>query len=193
MLTCHIALVDNSGKIKLRELSLVAAALQKQVIRDFGPIWNVKATVDAFEKMRDIPVGYWPIIIRSKLGGDDAGYHLDRQGQPLALVEYANDWPIVCSHECLEMLADPFGNRLVAGNALKEWHEKHPANRGVKRVSYLVEVCDPCEDDDFSYTVNGITVSDFITPQYYDPDDTEGGRYSFTGKIKLPRTLLKNG
>ncbi|MBI3510944.1 MAG: hypothetical protein HY064_09770 [Bacteroidetes bacterium] len=192
MIPSHIALVDHTGKIKLSELNIVAAALQKQVIRDFSPLWKVVATVDAFEKSKDIPVGYWPVIIRNHVA-DAAGYHLDKQGQPFALVEYAGDWPITVSHEILEMLVDPFGNRLVPGNCLKQWTEKHPDKKEYSRVSYLVEVCDPCEDDDYSYKCNGVPVSDFITPQYFDPEGTSGGRYSFTGAIMQPRTLLKNG
>ena len=28
-------------------------------------------------------------------------------------------WSLTASHECLEMLADPFGNRLIAGDSPK--------------------------------------------------------------------------
>ena len=59
------------------------------------------------------------------------------------------------------MLADPFGNRLVAGDG------PNPARPG--RVEFLVEVCDPCEAPALGYTVNGIRVSDFYTPEYFSP------------------------
>jgi len=49
-----------------------------------------------------------------------AGVHLDRNGQPFALVEYGQGWwSLTASHETLEMLADPWGNRLIAGNSPK--------------------------------------------------------------------------
>jgi hypothetical protein len=38
-----------------------------------------------------------------------------------------------------------------------------------------------------------ITVSDFITPHFYDPLVTAGTRYSFTGSIKAPRQILPGG
>src|SRR5262249_52021088 len=88
------------------------------------------------------------------------------------------------SHEALEMLADPFGNRLVAGDSPK-------ADQG--RVEFLVEVCDPSEAAQFGYTVNGLTLSDFYTPSYFDPVATPGVRYSYTGAIKEPRSVLRGG
>jgi hypothetical protein len=61
------------------------------------------------------------------------------------------------------------------------------------RVEFLVEVCDPSEASDFSYTVNGIVMSDFYTPNYFDPVASGGVRYSFTGAITEPRQVLKGG
>jgi hypothetical protein len=84
----------------------------------------------------------------------------------------------------LEMLADPFGNRLVAGRSLK---------RGQGRVEYLVEVCDPSEAAEFGYTVNDILVSDFYTPRFFDPAVDTQARYSFTGAITKPRQVLRGG
>ena len=36
------------------QLALVSAAIQKQTSRDFGPLWNVEATVDGFDKLEDV-------------------------------------------------------------------------------------------------------------------------------------------
>ena len=54
----HIALVSITKEVTLAQLAPVSAAIQKQVSRDFGPMWNVEATVDAFDKLEDVPVGY---------------------------------------------------------------------------------------------------------------------------------------
>jgi hypothetical protein len=165
----------------------VSAALQKQASRDFGPMWEVSATVDAFEKLEDVPIGYWPMIIRDDIGfAGAAGIHLDRDGQPFALIQTSAGWSLTASHECLEMLADPFGNKLIAGPAPKQ-------AKGQKRVEFLVEVCDPSEAAKFGYTVNGILLSDFYTPHYFDPVSSPAVRYSFTGAIKKPREVLKGG
>lgn len=184
MLVRQLALVSETRKVSFSALSRVGAALQKQATRDLAPIWQVKATVDSFASLDEVPVGYWPIIITEEDLGDAAGIHEDKEGQPFALVGFANGWALTASHEVCEMLVDPFGNRLMAGPSPK---------KGQGRVEFLVEVCDPSEDTPFAYRVNGIVVSDFYTPNYFDPVAAAGVRYSFTGAIKFPRQVLKNG
>ena len=71
----HVALVpdDNIGiQLSSSDITRVAAALQKQVARDFGPVWDVKATVDAFAKLDDVPLGYWPILVGRKGRAEEA-------------------------------------------------------------------------------------------------------------------------
>lgn len=185
MLIAHLALVSEASRISSRELSVVAAALSKQVSRDFAPIWGVKADVVAFEKLEDLPVDYWPIIVKDDIGDPSAaGYHEDKHGQPFALVQYDRTWSLTASHEVLEMLGDPFGRRTVAGDS--------PV-KGQGRVKFLVEVCDPVESTDFAYTINGVPVSDFYTPHFFDPEKSAGVRYSYTGALSAPRQVLKDG
>ena len=103
MLSKHIALVSKTNKIKIGELQQVAAALQKQATRDLGPIWGIEATVDAFTKLKDVPTGYWPIIIREKIDDPSAaGYHSDKYRQPFALVKHDDGWPLTCSSKCVK-------------------------------------------------------------------------------------------
>lgn len=185
MFNKNLALVSETKHITASELTKVAAALQKQATRDFGPLWNTQANVSAFAKLEDVPTDYWPIIVQDDINTPDAaGVHEDKNGQPFALVQYESGWSLSASHETLEMLGDPFGNRLVAGKSPKP---------GQGRVNFLVEVCDPSEDRKFAYTVNGVTVSDFYTPQFFDPVVSSTVRYSFTGAIKQPRQILRGG
>ncbi|MDP8979624.1 MAG: hypothetical protein M3O35_03420 [Acidobacteriota bacterium] len=185
----HVALVPENVSVDAGEVTRVAGAVSKQVERDFGPLWSIDATVDPFMKLEDVPVGYWPIIIMQDVKGAE-GYHQDKNGQPFALIKFHGQWFITASHECLEMLADPFGNHLQAGNLLDQAVElgMDPA-----RVQYLVEVCDPSESADFSYQVDGIQVSDFYTPQFFDPVQAPDTRYSLTGAIDAPRKILDGG
>jgi hypothetical protein len=183
----QLALVSKVSGISPSDLSRTGAALQKQASRDLAPIWEVQATVDVFPKLEDVPLGYWPIIIVEQdpdLPPDAAGIHLDKDNQPFALVMYSDGWSLTASHEALEMLVDPFGNRLIAGDSPKQ-------DQG--RVEFLVEVCDPSEAVEFAYTVNGITVSDFYTPHYFDPVQAPGVRYSYTGALPEPRQVLRGG
>ena len=206
-LTEHVAIVSIAPEVPTRDLLLVTAAVQKQVTRDFTPLWGIAATVDAFEDLASVPSDYRPVILFGDLSDlpgqlaprigerqaqavvdvlesdDIAGIHLAAiTRQPFALASVAGVWPVTVSHETLEMLADPYGNRLVAA--------AHPLNRA-KRVNYLLEVCDPCLAT--YYTVNGLPVSDFYTPRYFDPVRAESVRYSYTGAIEEPLEILPGG
>jgi len=183
--------VADTAAISFSAVSKVSAALQKQATRDFTPVWNVRATVDAFETLEDVPIGYWPIIIRDDIEDPNAaGYHTDDNGQPFSLVQAANNWPLTASNECLEMLADPFGNRTVAGAAPPQASGRAAQ---LERVEYLVEVCDPCESDRCAYPLNGIQLSDFITPNFYEPPGQTGARYSFRNHLRNPHEVADGG
>ena len=136
MLVRQVALTTETEAVSFSDLTRVSAALQKQTTRDLAPIWEVHATVDAFDRLEEVPTGYWPIIVTDEDLGTAAGVHEDKDGQPFALVKFDNGWPLTASHECMEMLVDPFGNRLSAGQSPKN-------DQG--RVEFLVEVCDPAK------------------------------------------------
>src|SRR5215212_7627617 len=110
----QVALIAESDQIDPSDLTKVSAALQKQATRDLVQFWNVKATVDAFPRLEDVPIGYWPIIMMDDIHqAGAAGIHLDENGQPFALVtasERLDVWSLTASHELIELLVDPFGN-----------------------------------------------------------------------------------
>src|SRR5262249_40699173 len=94
------------------------------------------------------------------------------------------DWSLFASHEMIEMLCDRDGDRTADGPSLD-------SRQG--RVKYLVEVCDPCQHS--TYTINGVLVSDFVTPGWYDDpkDSASEDLYSFTGGTRKPRQLWAGG
>lgn len=67
MLAVNLALVSEVKGHDPSGVARVAAALQRQAVRDFGPIWNVAASVDAFPRLEDVPVGYWPMILETDI------------------------------------------------------------------------------------------------------------------------------
>ena len=206
-LTDHVALVSLTRDIPTRLVLQAAAAMQKQITRDFTPYWGLRVTVDAFEDLESVPTDYHPIVIFgasdelvSKLEyavgeertaeivddferGRLTGLHMNSfTRQPFALVAANDTWSVTLSHEALEMITDPFGNRLVAA--------AHPFDPR-RRVRYLLEVCDPCQA--VWYPVNGVPVSDFYCPRYFDPVLPDRDRYSFTGAIERPLQILEGG
>ena len=49
----QVALVAQTDKIQFSDLTVAAAAIQKQVSRDLGPIWSIEASVNAFATLED--------------------------------------------------------------------------------------------------------------------------------------------
>lgn len=181
----QVALVSQTKKIEFSDLTVAAAAIQKQVSRDVGPIWNIDASVDAFASLEEVPLGYWHVLIDDTIPYDAQGIHLNGDnGQPFALVAYSEDWALTTSHESVEMLVDPSGNRSVATNS---------PDPSQGRVLVLVEACDPSEAAKYGYTVNGVLVSDFYSPHFFDPVAAPGVRYSYSGAITKPLEVLDGG
>jgi hypothetical protein len=176
----HIALISQTARVSQAQLAPVAASLSKQIVRDFAPIWGVTGTVQAFEKDHDAPGDYYRVFVMDNINEPDAaGFHTDQNHQPYALVQWAPDWTVTASHETLEMLGDPFGNTLVAGTV-----------HGT-RVQILRELCDPCES--FTYPINGIQMSDFLRPAWYNPTTQQRESCSFLGALSAPQQVAQGG
>ena len=195
MLTINVAVVPFDDGIveepdRLRDLLHVTSALQVQLVRDLGPAWGVSATIAPFARLEDVPPGYWPLALVDDLPLRRRGLHFASGGRPFALVKKGPDWSRMASHELLELVCDPWGNRTVAGRSLRDV-EGGPSFEDQGQVEYLVEVCDPCQA--LTYTINGVLMSDFVTPHYYEPLMTGGARYSFTGSVGGPRSVLDGG
>lgn len=194
MSVIQVGLVDKTGEIDTDLMQTAAAALNIQVTRDLTQFWSVQATVMALSSPTKIPAGVWPVFLVKSLPPGEGGFHLDKHNQPYAEViasSKSEEWTIDASHETLEMLVDPYGNRLQNSTSIEITGGK--IQDGTGQFGYLVEACDPCEADKYAYPIQGIAVSDFLTPHFYDPVVTPGTRYSFTGAIKAPRQILPGG
>lgn len=158
-----VALIDQSkAGLPPGDLAQYAAALQQQVDNDLAPAWGVRADISVLAAGDSLPEGTWALKIVDSLPGA-GGVHLDDNGQPYAAAVTGPELSIAISHELLEMLVDPFGNRFTPAADID------PAG-GRQQVFYLVEVGDPCEVS--SYEIDGVQVSDFILPSFYDPNAT---------------------
>ena len=190
----QVGLVDKTKAIDPELMQAVAAALTIQVTRDLPQFWNVQATVTYEPNASKIAAGVWPVFLVKTLPPGEGGFHLDQHNQPYAKViasPASDEWTIDASHETLEMLVDPNGNRLQPSTSIQI--ENGKIVDGTGQFAYLVEACDPCEADNFAYPIQGVAVSDFLTPHFYDAVVTPGTRYSFTGAIKAPRQILPGG
>ena len=159
MQTKRIGIKNNSSvDIDFADITKVAQALQVQIDRDFFPEWGRRGQIFSIHKTDSVPQGVWPMYLIDKLEGG-SGVHLVKNHTPYANVEASEDWSVTASHELLEMLADPYGHRLVSAPSIDPTTDGH-------MVYYLIEVADPCEV--FSYSIDSVAVSDFVTREYYN-------------------------
>jgi hypothetical protein len=179
-----VAIVDRTSSpgIAAADLARLAAALQVQLDRDYLPVWGggpAKIVFSGRDGSQPNAPGVWPIYLLDSLQGGEGGVHLDtRKKHPYAEVSAADkDWTVAVSHELLEMLTDPLGNRFVTAPSLD------PKANG-RAVHFLVEVGDPCEVN--AYGIDGIDVSDFVTPDYYDVNAPAGTELDFLRQLTKP-------
>lgn len=188
----RIGLATQTAHVATADLAPVAAALQIQMQQHVAPVWGVTATVEPWADPSRIPDDMSPIFIVDTTEHNHGGLHtITANGHPWATVLVTRDWQLGASHECLELLIDPTGERTLPGRALQI--VKGALQDGDGQVDYLVEACDPMEDPAYAYTIDGIHVSDFYTPAYFEDAARPGVRYSFANALKAPRTILPNG
>lgn len=179
MNSSKVALINqtNGDAVPPATLQQYAAALQQQVNNHLAPAWNVSAEISVLAAGDVIPPDTFPLTIVDSLTGR-AGVHTNYQGQPSAEVVNNDQLSITLSHELLEMLVDPSGTNVIEAADLDPY-------AGGQQVQYLVEVCDPCVI--YSYDIDGVSVSDFVLPSFYQPGTT--GQVDFAGFLAQPLTV----
>jgi len=186
----RVTVVNVSKTIEGPDFDAVLAAIGRQATEDFQPQWDVPATLRGTTSnlsRRQVPIeGIHDAIIYVGESSQDPttgvegafGYHAtNHKDLPYGFVyldvcaKYGEEWSCTLSHEVLELLADPSAVLTVAG----------PDPRRSKRsVRYDLEVCDPTQED--YYTIDGIRVSNFVTPAYFKM----GRGSSATNFLELP-------
>ncbi len=188
----RIALIpEEPGLVPVALLVRTAAAIDRQVREHLRPIWKdvEDRTVVACPTLDEVQETDWHVfLLRDDPSFDYSpikGYHLD-QAKPYAAVETKDDWQLIASHEILEMLVDPTGNKLMPGDA--------PPEAGGGPVQFLVEVCDPCETECyFLDDYPDVPLAYFYTPNYFDSAQEAGVHYAFRDVLAEPREVLPGG
>lgn len=172
-------LLDNDVQAAIR-------AVNRQIREDFAPIWgavwdlrlhgssfnadDIDSLVEEF--VQGEAVLY--IVDEGHLPGA-AGYHaINGREMPYGFVFVTdpNDWTVTLSHEALELIIDPTVNVMVPGP------DPRPGRQD-NIVLHAYEVCDAVERT--SYLIDEVRISNFITQQWFFPDDAPGTRNDFLG------------
>lgn len=173
----------NHARIDDGEVQTAIRAVNRQIAQDFAPHWGLSATLrlertgrgGSLQAMRGDAIIY--------LHDHTKGFHFETAADiPYAVVfTRLNDaagpqghpslfWPVILSHETLELLADPYNNLLVKG--------PHPVDRQ-REVFHYREICDPVQME--SYQIDGVSVSNFVLPRYYNAGGAILGKNDFLG------------
>jgi hypothetical protein len=179
-----IAATNASTCLTDMQVSAAIPSLQRQVTLDFRAYWDVDCQLRFLTRDEPLAEGWWQISVTDNPDQASAlGYHeLSSRGTPLGKVfagldlQSGGSWTVTLSHELLEMLADPWINWCAQGSDGK---------------IYALEVCDAVEADGLGCEIDGILVSDFITPSWFEP--TQADRVDFKQRITKPLELASGG
>jgi len=183
-----IAILNQSnGAVADADVATMTAAITTQ-IQDVATAWNrAPATVTFYSSAGAVPAGAYGVAIVPTIDGQPAGvvgYHAENWGVVAAQPILANahtltgDWSVssTLSHEVLEMFIDPACNLLAVDG---------------QGSAYSLEVCDPVEAP--TYTVNNVSVSNFVTPSWFDPQAPTGARFDKQGQVTAAFTIAAGG
>lgn len=183
----RIAVINATTVMSDADVLTMVKAIEVQMDKHFYPLWGIPANLHFVPRGSRPPRGLWYLAML-----DDAdqagvlGYHdITNDGQPLGKVFAKTDMlygysiSVTLSHEVLEMLADPDVNLLVQDGSR--------ANR-----FWAYEACDAVEADELGYDINGVRVSNFVTPDYFETFRTSG-RFDYLGQLAGPVPRLTPG
>ena len=165
------------------DLNELIATLQIYVDKFVAPVWGTPARL---VKSTGFVKGAWAMVFLDGVRSEDAlGYHdLTPDGLPFAKVYVKatlanNDLVSTCaSHELVEMLVDPAANMMTTGPD--------------SRTMYAYEAADPVEE--VSFKVNGIPMSDFVYPTYFETFHKRGSvQFDHCKTIDRPFQLHDGG
>ena len=189
-----IAILNQSTLVADADVAAMTEAIATQIQFDAAPVWDrAPAAVVFYTDPTAVPAGAHGIAIVDTIQDQPKGvlgFHTEDQGGRMWGVvavkpELDNggqvttgDWSVssTLSHEVLEMFVDPNCNL---------W-----ANDG-KGSAYSLEVCDPVEAP--TYTVSGVSVSNFVTPSWYDPLAPATAQFDKLGLLTAGFSVLKGG
>ena len=184
-----IAIINHATVVNADQVQHAVAALQQQLNNDFAPVWGTTARLRIITDTSQMGTYDWLMAVADDTDQAGAlGYHdLTDQGQPVGFVFAKTDadfnlsWTVTLSHEILEMLMDPYISNVVFNQT---------DNTGGKL--YAFEMCDAVEDDSLGYQINGVLLSNFVYPAYFE-SFRQNAKYDHQHKLTAPFSLATGG
>jgi hypothetical protein len=165
------------------DLDALIAAMQAFVDQHVAPVWGTPAKLI---KSTGFVKGAWAMVFLDNADQPGAlAYHdLTPDGLPQSKVfvkttlENNDLVSVSASHELVEMLVDPAINLMTTGPDPK--------------LIYAYESADPVEA--LSFPVNGIVMTDFVYPAYFEAFHKAGAvQFDYLKKVNKPFQILSGG
>lgn len=186
-----IAIINQTSVLEDADVLATVPALQIQIDRDFAPAWGIAADLVFIGKTGIVPDNSWVIYLLDHSDQQGAlGYHdITPQGNPVGKVFVADDkayglsWTVTLSHEILETILDPFIVNCVFSQ-----------QTNTTGTIYALEVADAVEADELAYTINGILVTDFCFPSWFESfRESHSTKFSFGNNVHAPFEIADGG
>jgi hypothetical protein len=179
-----VAIINASTVLTDDDIRPVMGPLQRQIDDDWQPIWGTGADLSFVPRGAPHPEDrWWLLVLDDSDQAGSLGYHdTTTTGSPLGKAFAGTDlkcgrkWSVTISHELLEILADPEINLMAQVSDTE---------------CYAHEVCDPVQGEELGYTVDGVTVSDFVYPNWFRPSFS--GPYDHRQHCTAPLQICAGG
>ena len=178
----------SSTKIADSAVQAMIPAFETQWNRDLHSVWRQEIASFSFvpKGSNPPPSDWWLVFLDNSDQAGALAYHdLTNAGLPLSKIfvetiqAAGSSLSVAASHELCEMAIDPGLNSACQDGSGKFW---------------ACEVCDPVEDDAYGYAIGPTVVSDFVTPDWFAPGVTWGGRnFDFKGHATKAFEVLAGG
>jgi len=184
----RLAVINKSTLINNKQAKIAVSALQIQIHRDFAPAWGIDAEIVFVPKGSRPPKACWWLVLLDDSDAPGAlGYRdLTPDGLPRGKVfvrstrKAGSSWTVTASHILLELLANP----RMQWTAFRATGE----NRG--RL-YSYEVCNACFAEQFAYQIDGVSVSDFVFPAWFEGNrEPKSTKFDYGNHITQPYEIL---
>jgi hypothetical protein len=182
----QIAVINESTVIGDGDVQAMLPAFDKQWNGDLAPIWGLETATFTFVPKDATPDAgtWWVVFLDDSDQANALAYHdLTNVGLPISKVFVKTiqadnaSVSVGATHEICEMAVDPWLNG---------------AYQDPQGVFWAAEICDPVEDDQYAYSIDGILMTDFVTPVWFAHLNAQGN-IDFKSNSHFPFEVLSGG
>lgn len=184
--TVAVAVQNKSTILHDDEVRKAVAAFQTAADTLYTPYWGVALQITFVPDIAQAsPHSYWMSILDDSTQQGALGFHdTSNDGQPHMLIFAKTDkqagcsWQVTCTHELWEAATDPYCQAC--------YFYQNTATTG---IIMPLEVSDMVEADNLAIVVNGVEISNLVTPAWFDQGAPAGTKLDVRGVVKTPLTI----